>query len=65
MIRIVTGIPERSLRRLYWVQFWHFVGRRRNASAAKVYAIKCAFHYHMHRMVLALTKQDRIPINTF
>jgi hypothetical protein len=65
MIRVMIGIPEGSLRRVYWVQFWHLVTRRRNASAAKVYALKCAFHYHMHRMVLALIAQDRAPINTF
>jgi radical SAM superfamily enzyme YgiQ (UPF0313 family) len=65
LARVMTGIPDRALRRVYWAQFWRFLRLRRNASAVKIYAIKCAFHYHMHRMVHALTARNRPLINTF
>jgi hypothetical protein len=30
-----------------------------------VYAVKCAIHYHMHRLVQVLATRDRPLINVF
>lgn len=65
MLRLLYGVPDRSLRNIYLRQFWRFLRSRRNASAVRVYAIKCAIHYHMHQMVRMLAARDRPLVNTF
>jgi radical SAM superfamily enzyme YgiQ (UPF0313 family) len=63
MARVLMGVPNGSLRRVYWSHFWRFVRLRGNAEGAKIYALKCAFHYHLQQMVHALT--NRHLINSF
>jgi hypothetical protein len=31
----------------------------------QVYAIKCAIHFHMHRLVQVLAARERPMVNTF
>ncbi len=49
---------------MYLRQFARFQRFRRNAHAARIYAGKCAVHYHMHRMVTPLMARDRPLVNT-
>jgi len=63
--RLLWSIPDRSLRALYGRRFLRFLRFRRNATAARVYAQKCAVHYHMHQMVRTLQARDRPLLNTF
>jgi hypothetical protein len=62
---VVTRVPDRSLRRLYLRRFWHFWRRRRDPSALRVYAMKCAWHYHMYVLARMLTNGRRALLNTY
>jgi radical SAM superfamily enzyme YgiQ (UPF0313 family) len=64
LVHLMWQIPEAALRRCYRKHCWAFLRARRNPIVARVYVIKCAFHYHMYRMALRLTAQASI-INTF
>ncbi len=58
-------VPERPLRRVYRRRLWRMLSARRNPALSRVYAIKCAVHYHMHRLVQALGGADRAFLNTY
>jgi radical SAM superfamily enzyme YgiQ (UPF0313 family) len=62
--RVVSAIPDKSLRSIYRRRFFQFVAFRRDPSAARIYAIRCAIHYHMHQMVRALEMHGPV-VNTF
>ncbi len=63
--RLLLGVPEAELRREYRRRFWRMARRRRDPAVLRIYAIKCAMHYHLHRLVQALTTPDRPLINTY
>jgi radical SAM superfamily enzyme YgiQ (UPF0313 family) len=65
LARMMVHVPDRTLRRIYRERMWTFLRARRNPAAVRVYAIKCAVHYHMHRLVQALGATDRPLVNTF
>jgi radical SAM superfamily enzyme YgiQ (UPF0313 family) len=65
LARLLSLVPDRSLCRLYRRQFWKFARSRRNPTTAKVYAIKCAVHYHMHHLVHRLEMRHHPLVNTF
>jgi radical SAM superfamily enzyme YgiQ (UPF0313 family) len=65
MARLLRGVREQSLRRIYRRRFWRAARVRRDATVLRVYAIKCAVHYHMHRLVEVLEAQDRPVLNTY
>jgi radical SAM superfamily enzyme YgiQ (UPF0313 family) len=65
LARLLSLVPDRSLRRLYRRQFWRFARNRRNPTAAKVYAMKCAVHYHMYHLVHMLEMRNHPLVNTF
>jgi hypothetical protein len=65
LTRLLMGVPDEALRRIYRRQFWQFLRARRGATSTRAYAIKCAVHYHMHRMVGSLAKRDQPIVNTF
>ena len=62
--RLLFGVPDGSLRLVYMRQFARFLRVRRNAHAARIYALKCAVHYHMHQMVNTLMTPDGPVVNT-
>jgi radical SAM superfamily enzyme YgiQ (UPF0313 family) len=64
MFARLSLVPERTLRRVYRRRFWHFVRTRRNAAAARTYAMRCAGHYHMHQLILTLQTQNQPVVNT-
>jgi radical SAM superfamily enzyme YgiQ (UPF0313 family) len=63
--RLLWRVPERGLRRTYRQRLWRAWRRRADPAVLRVYAIKCAMHYHVHRMVAALQRRDGGLINTF
>jgi hypothetical protein len=65
MARIALRVPERDLRRLYLRRFWHFLRLRREPSILRVYAIKCAWHYHMQALARRLQTGERDLLNTY
>jgi radical SAM superfamily enzyme YgiQ (UPF0313 family) len=60
---ILLRIDERSLRTIYVRQFWRALKTRRSAIISTVYAMKCAQHYHLHRLVRTLQAGD--VVNTY
>jgi hypothetical protein len=43
---------------------WRILQVRRNPTLIRVYAIKCAVHYHMHQLVGALSGRGPV-LNTY
>jgi radical SAM superfamily enzyme YgiQ (UPF0313 family) len=62
--RLLWQVPERGLRRIYRRRLLQALRRRADPAVLRVYAIKCAMHYHVHRMV-GLLQSRRGLINTF
>ena len=65
MVRLSIGVREAPLRTIYRKRFFRALRVRRNPAVIRVYAINCAIHYHMHRLVRALQARDRAVLNTF
>ena len=62
--RLMARVPDRSLRRVYRERMWRILQVRRNPTLIRVYAIKCAVHYHMHQLVGALSARGPV-LNTY
>jgi radical SAM superfamily enzyme YgiQ (UPF0313 family) len=65
MARLATKIPDSTLRNTYLRRFWVFVRARPEPAVARIYALKCAVHWHMHQFVRLLAARDRPPVNTY
>ena len=65
MARLAMKIPDSALRRLYLRRFWAFFRARPEPAVARVYALKCAVHWHMHQFVAVLSAKGRPPVNTY
>jgi len=50
----MRGVPDAELRREYRRRLMRLVGHRREPQIIQTYAIKCAMHWHAHRMVQEL-----------
>ena len=49
--RLMRGVPDESLRRDYRLRLWTVVKRRPRLHLLRVYAIKCALHFHFDRLI--------------
>ena len=56
-LRLMRGVPDRSLRRLYRRRLWNVIRHRPKMSLLRHYAIKCAMHYHFDRLITEMTAQ--------
>ena len=65
MMRLSIGVREAPLRTTYRKRFLRALRVRRNPAIIRIYAINCAIHYHMHRLVRALQARDRAVLNTY
>jgi len=67
MLRLMRHVPEKGLRRVYRTRLGHLLRDRAEPAILRVYAFKCAMHYHAHRMAEVLLQQQRShrPFNTF
>ena len=64
-IRVLWQVPEKRLRRVYRSRLAHLVRRRPDPTVLRIYAIKCAMHYHVHRLIEALQRRGASVLNTF
>lgn len=64
-IRVLSRVPEQRLRRVYRMRLAHLLHRRPDPSVLRIYAIKCAMHYHVHRLIDALQRRSTSVLNTF
>jgi radical SAM superfamily enzyme YgiQ (UPF0313 family) len=65
MLRLLSQVPEKQLRRIYRARFRHLLFCRPDPSVLRVYAIKCAMHYHAQRLVESLQQRRSGLLNTF
>jgi radical SAM superfamily enzyme YgiQ (UPF0313 family) len=63
-LRLMTKIPDPSLRRIYCERLLSFLRERPEPAALRIYALKCATHWHMHQFVRVLMNRAR-PVNTY
>ncbi len=50
-LRLMRGVPDRALRRDYARRLWTVARRRPEPLLLRLYAVKCALHYHLHVMI--------------
>jgi hypothetical protein len=58
-------VPEKHLRQVYRRRFMNLLRHRPEPGVIRVYAIKCAMHYHAYRLVEALQRHGAGLLNTF
>jgi hypothetical protein len=63
-VRLLWQVPEEKLRREYLRRLARFIRHRQDPSLIMLFAIKCALHYHFHRLARQLQKQRACPVNT-
>ena len=59
---LMRGVPDAALRREYRRRLMRVAWRRREAEVIQAYAIKCAMHFHAHRMVQEMLAQSPVPL---
>lgn len=62
---MLLQVPEKPLRRIYRKRLAQLLRRRPDPAVWRVYAIKCAMHYHTHRLIGALQTRSASVLNTF
>src|SRR5439155_2661603 len=58
-VMLMRGIPDAGLRREYRRRLTRLIRHRREPQIIQTYAVKCAMHYHAHRMVQELLAQPQ------
>jgi radical SAM superfamily enzyme YgiQ (UPF0313 family) len=58
-VLLMRGIPDADLRREYRRRLMRLVRHRREPQIIQTYAVKCAMHYHAHRIVQKLLSRPR------
>ena len=61
-VMLMRRVPDASLRREYRRRLMRVVWRRREPEVIESYALKCAMHFHAHRMVQEMLSQPKLPI---
>jgi hypothetical protein len=64
-LRVLVKVPDPSLRRIYRQRFWSFFRARPEPSLLRIYALKCAIHWHMHKFIRRLTTPEKPLVNTY
>ena len=59
-VLLMRGVPDAELRREYRRRLMRLVRHRREPQIIQTYAVKCAMHYHAHRMVQALLSRPQL-----
>ena len=60
-VMLMRGVPDASLRREYRRRLMRVVWRRREPEVIESYALKCAMHFHAHRMVQEMLSRPKLP----
>jgi hypothetical protein len=63
--RLLIKIPEPALRRIYRRRFLAFLRARPEPQVLRVYALKCAIHWHMHVFVRTLSSREGPLVNSY
>jgi radical SAM superfamily enzyme YgiQ (UPF0313 family) len=50
-LRLMRGVPDATLRREYRRRLWRVLRHRPEPIVLRLYALKCAIHYHLHTMI--------------
>jgi len=58
-VLLMRGVPDAELRREYRRRLMRLVRHRREPQIIQTYAVKCAMHYHAHRMVQELLSRSQ------
>ena len=64
-VRLISGVPDASLRREYRARVWNLVRRRWDPGLWLYYLIKVAMHYHAHAMARQMTTGNRQIVNSY
>ncbi len=59
-VMLMRRVPDVSLRREYRRRLMRVVWRRREPEVIESYALKCAMHFHAHRMVQEMFSQPKL-----
>ncbi|WFU12008.1 DUF4070 domain-containing protein (plasmid) [Rhizobium sp. CB3090] len=62
--RLMRRVHDPALRNIYRQRLWKMLLRRRSPVILQIYAIKCAMHYHAHKMVQQMRSGGDI-VNSF
>ena len=65
MARLSLRVPDAALRAEYRRRVRGLFRARRDPVILRIYALKCAMHYHAHNLVRALAAPDRPLLNTY
>ncbi len=65
LLRILAKVPDPSLRQVYRQRFWSFFKARPDPSVLRIYALKCAIHWHMHKFIHRLMATEKPLVNTY
>jgi hypothetical protein len=57
--QLMTKVPQEELRRAYRSQLWKIIGRRPSLHLLRIYAIKCALHYHFDRLIAQMVVEQK------
>jgi radical SAM superfamily enzyme YgiQ (UPF0313 family) len=60
-VMLMRGVPDASLRREYRRRLMRVVWHRRDPEVIQNYALKCAMHFHAHRMVQEMLSRPQLP----
>jgi len=58
-------VPDRHLSLIYRQRFWAFLRDRPEPQVLRIYVLKCAIHWHMHKFVQQLSDRTRPLVNTY
>ncbi|MGE3833110.1 MAG: DUF4070 domain-containing protein, partial [Parvibaculaceae bacterium] len=61
-ISLALNIPDRTLRKFYRRRIFSLLRERPEPSLMRIYALKCAVHWHMHKFVRRLTTANNQPL---
>lgn len=64
-IQLMRMVPEPALRREYRRRLWNLLKHRCDPELAFIYAIKCAVHYHVHKMTEQMKTRTGQVVNSF
>jgi hypothetical protein len=65
LARLAAQVPDRHLWHIYRRRFWAFLRDRPEPQVLRVYVLKCAIHWHMHKLVRQLSDRARPLVNTY
>ncbi len=58
-VRLMTMVPQRSLRREYRARLWKYLKYRQNPGSLLIYLIHIAMHYHTYTLAQSLRRTDQ------